>query len=68
MCMSDYAASSRGEENGEINRSHLKSFFLLRTVVPAVSNMGERVLLTERALSEAAKRERREGGVEPNDP
>jgi len=40
----------------------------MRTVVPAVCNMGERVLPTVQALSEAAKRQRREGGVEPNDP
>jgi len=33
----------------------LKSFLLMRTVVPAVCNMGERVLLTVQALSELAK-------------
>ena len=43
-------------------------FLLLRTVVPAVSNMGEKVLLTMRALREAAKRERRAEGEKPNDP
>jgi len=68
MCVSDLAASNGGEENGEIDRSLLKSFLLLRTVVPAVCNMGERVLLTVRTLSEAAKRERKEGVIKPNDP
>ena len=60
MCVSDQAASSGGEENGEIDRSLLKGFLLPRTVVPAVCNMGERVLPIVRALSEAVKRERRE--------
>ena len=46
----------------------MKSFLLLRTVVSAVWNMGERVLLTVRTLSEAAERERKEGVIEPNDP
>jgi len=32
--------------NGEIDRVLLKCFLLLRTVVPAVCNMGERVLPT----------------------
>ena len=68
MCVSDQAASNGGEENGEIDRGLLKRFPLLRTEVRAVCNMGERVLPTVQALSEAAKRERREGGVEPNDP
>jgi len=68
VCVSDSAASNGGKENGEIDRGLLKSFLLLRTVVPAVCNMGERVLLTVQGLSEAAKRERTEGGVEPNDP
>ena len=66
--MSDWAASSGGEENREIDRSLLTSFFLLQTVVAAVGNMGERVLPTVCALSEAAKRERRGGVVELNDP
>ena len=66
--MSDYAASKGGEENGEIDRSLLKSFLLLRTIVPAVGNMCRRVLLTVRTRSEAAKRERKEGEIEPNDP
>jgi len=61
-------ASNGGEENGEIDRSLLKGFLLLRTVVPAVCNMGERVLPTVQALREAAKHEWREEGVEPNDP
>jgi len=51
-----------------MDRRLLKSFLLLRTVVPAVCNMGERVLPTVQALGEAEKRERREEGVEPNDP
>ena len=51
-----------------MDRSLLKSFLLLGTVVLAVGNMGERVLPTVQALSEVAKRERREGGVELNDP
>jgi len=65
--MSDRAASSGSEENREIDRGLLKGFLLVGTVVPAICNMGERVLPTVRALSEAAKRERRGGGVEPND-
>jgi len=68
VTVSDYAASNRDEENGEIDLRLLKSFLLLRSVVPAVCNMDERVLPTELALSEAAKRKRREGGGEPNDP
>jgi len=66
--VSDQAASNGGEENGEIDRGLLKCFLLLRTVVPAVCNMGERVLPTVRTLSEAAKRKRKEGVIEPNDP
>ena len=68
MCVSDQAVSKGSKENGEIDRSLLKSFLLLRTVVPAVCNLGERVLPTVRTLSEAAKRERKEGVIEPNDP
>jgi len=67
VCLSDWAASSGGEENREIDRSLLTSFFLLQTVVAAVGNMGERVLPTVCALSEAAKRELSERAVEPND-
>jgi len=69
VCVSDYAASNRGQENGEIDRSLLKGFLLLRTVVPlaAFCNIGGWVLPTVQALSEAAKRERREEGVEPKD-
>jgi len=66
--VSDQAASNGGEENGEIDRGLLKYFLLLRTVVPAVCHMGERVFPTIRTLSEAAKHERREGVIEPNDP
>ena len=66
--VSDSAATSESEENGDIDRSLLKSFLLLRTVVPAVCNIGERVLPTLRTLREAVKREGREGRVEPNDP
>ena len=58
MSVSDKAASSGGEENGEIDRRPLKRFLLLRTVVPAICNMGERVLPTVRVLREAAKPER----------
>ena len=36
----------------EIDRGLLKSFLLPRTLVPAVCNIGERVLPTEQALSE----------------
>ena len=68
MCVSDYAASSGGEENREIVRGLLECLLLLRTVVPAVCNIGERVLPTVRTLSEAAKREGKEGVIEPNDP
>ena len=65
--MPDKAASSESEENGEIDSSLLKSFVLLRTVVPAICNMGESRLPTVRPVSEAAKPKGREGGVEPND-
>ena len=68
MCVSDKGASSGCEENREIDHGLLKNFLLLRTVVPAVCNMGEGVLPTVRTLSEAAKRKRREGEIEPNDP
>jgi len=68
VCVSDHAASNGNEEDGEIDRGLLKCFLLLRTVVPAVCNMGERVLPTVRTLSEAAKRKRKEGVIEPNDP
>ena len=49
-------------------RGLLKCFLLLRTVVPAVCNMGERVLPTVRMLGEAAKRKRKEGVIEPTTP
>ena len=68
MCVSDSAASNAGEENGEFDHSLFKSFLLLRTVVPPVCKMGERVLPTVQTLSEAAKRERKEGVIEPNYP
>jgi len=66
--VSDYAASNGGEENGGIDRSLLKSFLLLRTVVPALCNRGERVLPTVQTLSEAAKPRRKDEVIEPNDP
>jgi len=68
VCVSDLAASNGGEANREMDRSLLKRFLLLRTVVQAVCNMSERGLPTVRALSETAKQERRAWGVEPNDP
>ena len=68
MCVSDLAASSVGEENGEIDRGLLKGILPLRTVVPAVCNMGESMLPTVQTLSAAAKRKRREGVIEPNNP
>ena len=46
----------------------MQLFLLLRTVVPAVCNMGERVLPTMRTLSEAAKRNQKEAGIEPVNP
>ena len=55
MSVSDKAASKGDEQKGEIDRSLLKSFLLLRTVVPAVCNLGERVLPTVGTLSKAAK-------------
>jgi len=67
MCVSDYAASTGSEENGEIARGLLEGFLLLRTVVLAVFNMGERVLPIVQTLSEAAKRKRKEGVIELND-
>jgi len=60
--MSDSAASKGSEENGEIKRGLLKSFLLLQTVVPAVCNMGKRVLPTVQALSEAAGTRAKRGG------
>ena len=68
MGVCESAASKEGEEDAEIDRSLLKSFLLLQTVLPAVCNMGERMLPTVRALSDAAKGKWREEGVEPNDP
>jgi len=68
VCVSDQAASNGGEEYGEIDRSLLQGFLLLRTVVQAITNMGERVLPTVRGLSQAAKREGREGVIQPNNP
>jgi len=51
-----------------MDRGLLKCFLLLRTVVTAVCKMGEMVLLTVQTLSEAAKRKRKEGVIEPNYP
>ena len=48
-------ASKGKEENREIDSSLLKGFPLLRTIVPVVCNMGERVLQTVQVLSEVAK-------------
>ena len=55
-------------ENEEINRGLLKSFLLPRTVVPAVCNMGERVLPTVRVLSEIAKTRVERGGDDLRNP
>ena len=53
---------SKGEEeNEEIDRGLLKKFLLLRTVVPAICNMGKRVLPTVQALSEVARNASGEG-------
>ena len=68
MCLSDLAASNGSEENEEIDRSLLKSFLLLGTVVPAVCNMGARVLPTGQILSEIAKQKRKGGGDGPRYP
>ena len=43
------------EESEEIDCGPLKSFLLPRTVVPAVCNIGERMLPTVQVLSEIAK-------------
>ena len=51
----------RKEENEEIDRGLLKSFLLPRTVVPAVCNIGERVLPTVQVLSEIAKTQAERG-------
>jgi len=68
VCVCDCTVSNEGVENREIDGSLLTNFLLLRTVVPAVCKMGERVLPTVQTLSEAAKRKRREGEIVPNDP
>ena len=60
--------ASKGKENEEINCGLLKSFLLLRTVVPAVCNIGERVLPTVQVLSEIAKTRAERGGDDPRDP
>ena len=60
--MSDYTASKGEEENDKIDRGLLQSFLLLRTVVLAVCNMGERVWPTAQVVSEVVKNASREGG------
>ena len=56
------------EENEEIDRGLLKSFLQPRTVVPAVCNIGERVLPTVQVLSEIAKTRAERGGDDPRNP
>ena len=68
MCVSDEAASKGTEENEEIDRNLLKRFLLPRTVVPAICNMGVRVLPTVQVLSEIAKTQAKEGAVGPRNP
>lgn len=60
MCVPGYGASKGGVGIGEIEGSIGKRFLLLRTIVPAIGNMDERVLPPMGALGAAAKRERRE--------
>jgi len=60
--MSDKAVSKGSKEKDEIDYGLLNDFLLLRTVVPAICNMGERVWPTVQALREVAKTEaEREG-------
>jgi len=66
--VSHQAASKESQEYREIDYSRSKSFFLLRTVVPAVGNRGKRELATVQALSEAAKHKRKEGGSRAKQP
>ena len=49
--MADLAASKGKEEKGEIHCGLLESLLQLRTAVPAVCNMGERVLLNVHVVS-----------------
>jgi len=60
--VSDKAAFKGSEENGDINRGLLKGFLLLRTVVSAICEMGERVLPTVEVVSETAKTRAIRGG------
>jgi len=62
--VSDKAASKGSEEDGENDRGLLKSFLLLRTVVPASCNMGERVLQPMQVLSEAVNTQAKKRGRE----
>ena len=55
-------------ENEEIDRGLLKSFLLLRTVVPAVGSIGEWVLPTVQVQSEIAKTRAERGGDDPRNP
>ena len=50
------------EVNEEIDHNMLKSFLLLRTVITAICNMGERALPTGQVLSKVGEHKRR--GVE----
>ena len=68
MCVSDEAASKGKEENEEIDRSLLKSVFLHRTVVPAVYNMGAKVLPAVQVLREITKTRAESGGGERRNP
>ena len=54
--------------SGEIDRGRLDGILLLRTVVPAVGNMDERVVLTVQVLSEGAKTGGERGGGRLRDP
>ena len=68
MSVSDKACSNGSQENREIDRGLLKGFLRLRTVVPALGNMGRRLLPTVQILSDGVKGKRRDGVIEPNDP
>ena len=56
------------EENEEIDRGLLKSFLLPRTVVPAVCNIGKRVLPTVQVPGEVAKTRAERGGADLRNP
>jgi len=60
--VSDYPASSGGEENGEIDRGLLKCFLLLRTVVPAVCNMGEKGVADRGNAKQGSEAQAKNGG------